>query len=203
RSRRLGDELARLHDGLPKPSPAAQAADFVRLATMLLFLRPSLYWIPAALPFLGLGRTIFPAQIAMRRLSGMHAGAMRRWRVRLGAANRVRAANAAYFGRHLSPLQCPRRSSHPYLRLPIVASSPLERARLFALSRKRGLGLAVAYPTPVNEIPEIRAAFDGQHFPAARMVSDRLLTLPTHHWLTDEDRRAIAELCRERDACAA
>ena len=84
-----------------------------------------------------------------------------------------------------------------------MASTPQEKERLFALSQKRGLGLAVAYPTPVNDIPEIRSAFVGQRFPAARMVSERLLTLPTHHWLTDDDRRAIAELCRDCEACAA
>jgi len=203
RSRRLGEAIARLYDTLAKPSPAAQLADFVRLAIMMIFIRPSLYWVPAALPFLGLGRTIFPKHIAVQRLSGMHAGFLRTWRARLAASTTARAANAAYFGHRLSPLQCPRRAAHPYLRLPIVAATLQEKERLFALSQKRGLGLAVAYPTPVNEIPELRSAFDGQRFPGARMVAERLLTLPTHHWLTDDDRRAIAELCRDHEACAA
>jgi perosamine synthetase len=203
RSRRIGEAIACIHDTLPMPSRVAQLVDLVRLAIMMLFIRPSMYWIPAALPFLGLGRTIFPKQIPVRRLSGMQAGFLRTWRARLAASMSTRAATASYFSRHLSPMQFPRRGSHPYLRMPIIAATPQDKERLFTLSQKRGLGLAVAYPTPVNDIAEIRSAFVGQRFPAARMVSERLLTLPTHHWLTDDDWRAIAELCLDRDACAA
>jgi dTDP-4-amino-4,6-dideoxygalactose transaminase len=68
---------------------------------------------------------------------------------------------------------------------------------VFALSQKRGLGVSVAYPTPINEIPEIASVFNGQRFPSARRLSERLLTLPTHHWLSERDKRAIADLCRD------
>ena len=68
-----------------------------------------------------------------------------------------------------------------------------EKNRVYGLSQERGLGLSAAYPTPVNEIPEIRVAFDGQPFPAARSVADTLLTIPTHHWLSEQDKRAIAD----------
>jgi perosamine synthetase len=199
-ARPLADAIARLYAPLPTPSRAAQMADFVRLAIMTIFIQPWLYWIPAALPFLGLGRTVFPKQIPLRRLSGMQAGVLRNWRLRLAASNQGRAATAAYFSRQLS-LQRPHDGAHAYLRLPIIASTAQEKERLYAVSQKRGLGLAVAYPTPVSEIPEIRSAFEGRRFPGALTVSQRLLTLPTHQWLSDGDKRAIADLCR--DACAA
>jgi dTDP-4-amino-4,6-dideoxygalactose transaminase len=82
------------------------------------------------------------------------------------------------------------------VRLPILLASRQERKRIHALSQERGLGLGVAYPTPVNEIPEIRAAFNGQRFPSARRVAEGLLTIPTHHLLSEKDKRAIADLCR-------
>jgi perosamine synthetase len=199
-SRPMADAIARLHRPLRAASRTSQLADFVRLAIMTIFIRPWLYWIPAALPCLGLGRTVFPTRIPLQRLSGMQAGLLRNWRRRLAGSNRVRAAAAAYFSRHL-PLQRARRDgAHPYLRLPIVAPNAAAKDRLFALSQRRGLGLALAYPTPINEIPEIRSAFDGQNFPAARAVSERLLTLPTHQWVSARDRRAIAELCRDVSA---
>jgi perosamine synthetase len=199
-SQPIGDAIGRLHRALTGASRASQLADFVRLAIMTIFIRPWLYWIPAALPFLGLGRTVFPKQIPLKRLSGMQAGLLQNWRRRLEGSNQVRAATAAYFSQALS-LERARNDAHPYLRLPIVASNEREKDRLLALSQKRGLGLALAYPTPINEIPEIRSAFDGQRFPTARTVSERLLTLPTHHWVSERDKRAIAELCR--DVCAA
>ena len=195
----LSEAIGRLYAPLTAASRAAQLADFVCLVIMAIFIRPWLYWIPAALPFLGLGRTVFPKEIRLKRLSGVQAGLLRNWRRRLAGSNQARAATAAYFSRQLS-LRRSRGDGQPYLRLPIVASNAAEKDRLFALSQKRGLGLALAYPTPINEIPEIRSTFDGQRFPTARTVSERLLTLPTHPWVSEKDRRAIAALCRDVSA---
>ena len=50
--------LAREHARLRPPSCLEQLVEFVRIVMMTIFIRPSLYWIPAALPWLGLGRTI-------------------------------------------------------------------------------------------------------------------------------------------------
>jgi perosamine synthetase len=195
-SRALGEAIAVHYDRLNTPSLAEQALDFARIVVLTIFVRPWLYWIPAGLPFLGLGRTTFPTRIRLQRLSGLRAGLLRGWRSRLAASNRGRAETAAYFARRL-PSRFARDGSRPWLRLPIVAPSGSARARVYADSQKRGLGLSLAYPTPVNEIPEIQSGFDGQRFPAARTLSERLLTLPTHHWLSEDDKRAIAELCRE------
>ena len=177
---------------LKTPGAASVLEEFLRLVFMALFIRPGLYWIPAGLPFLGLGQTVYPRKIKLRRLSGMQAGVLRGWRTHLARSNRVRSETAAYFAERL-PLRTARGSSHPYLRLPVFAASRRERDRIHALSQARGLGLSVAYPTPVNEIPEIRFSAHGQRFPAAKTVAERLLTIPTHHWLCEKDKRAIAE----------
>ena len=87
----------------------------------------------------------------------------------------------------------PSGSAHPYLRLPILAPTPQRRDRIHMLAERRGLGVSLAYPTPINEIPEIRHLFAGQRFPAARRVSERILTIPTHQWISGKDTRAIAE----------
>ena len=196
---RIGAALAVEHARLRPPSPLEQIAEFARIVMMTIFIRPSLYWIPASLPWLGLGRTIFPRHVALRRLAGMHAGLLRDWRRRLAESNRARAATASYFSRRLA-VRATGGSPHPLLRLPIVAASTQEKSRLCRLAEQRGLGVGAGYPTPVNEIPEIRSAFVGQRFPSARRVADRLLTLPTHHWLSERDKEAIAELCRDLHA---
>jgi perosamine synthetase len=180
---------------LPAAPPAAGVKDFARLLLMTVFIRPTLYWIPAALPFLGLGRTVYPREIVIRRLSGMKAGLLHDWQSDLNRSNRRRSETATDLSRRLR-LPLPH-GPRPYLRLPILVATPAERQRIYSRSQERGLGLSVAYPTPINEIPDIRAAFDGNGFPSARRVADRLLTLPTHHWLSEADKAAIAELCRE------
>src|SRR5207248_8617062 len=50
---RIGAALAREHARLRPPSCLEQLAEFVRIVMMTIFIRPSLYWIPAALPWLG------------------------------------------------------------------------------------------------------------------------------------------------------
>jgi perosamine synthetase len=177
---------------LEAPRLAELLKDLVQLVLMAVFIRPRLYWIPAAVPFLRLGQTIYPRRIRLGRLSGMKAGLLRDWRSHLVRSNRIRSETATYFSQRL-PLQVARGTAHPYLRLPVLATSVTERDRIHALSQKRGLGISVAYPTAIDGIPEIGAAVNGERFPFAQTVAERLLTIPTHHWLSEKDKRAIAE----------
>jgi dTDP-4-amino-4,6-dideoxygalactose transaminase len=187
----IGPQLA----SLPAPSPGRMLLDLLRAVLMAIFIRPQLYWIPAALPFLRLGETVFPTQVSIGRLSGVHAGLLHHWRRRLDESNAHRAAVAAAIGRQLDV--APRMaSSVPYLRLPIVASSADEKERLCADSKRLGLGLSGAYPSAVDEIPELRQRAPGVRCPQARSVADHLLTVPVHHWLTTRDVRALATFVR-------
>jgi perosamine synthetase len=190
------DQIARALDRqcreLGASSLAGVLKDLIQIVLMAIFIRPSLYWIPAALPFLRLGETIFPKEIPLTRLSGTKAGLLRHWESRLIQSNQIRSETAADFSQRLS-LRPACGPFHPYVRLPVLAATAREKERLYSLSQARGLGLSVAYPTAVSEIPEVRAAIDGQRFPAAERVAEHLLTVPTHHWLSEEDKRAIAE----------
>lgn len=191
--------IASLSATLPSPSVCDQLRELVSVVLMLIFIRPSLYWIPASLPFLKLGETTYPTRIVVKRLSRFHAGLLRRWRHRLAASNRARAAAVNYFRRQLS-LGENETETRPFVRLPFVVRDARARRRIYQRSRERGLGLAASYPTPISAIPEIAGAFEGQQFPAAQALSERLVTLPTHHWLSEHDKRAIADLFREVSA---
>ena len=199
RSRDVAAALARRYAEIDNPSLMEQVKDFATLAFMVLFIRPWLYWIPASMPFLGLGRTIFPKRVPVRRLSAMKAGLLRGWRSVLARANGQRADAARYFSRRVSS-HVGRDASHPYLRFPVLAPGTADRDALFAQSARRGLGVSVAYPSAIDEIAEVRRVCNGDRFPRARQVADRLLTLPTHHWLSERDKDAIAELCRDLPA---
>jgi dTDP-4-amino-4,6-dideoxygalactose transaminase len=202
KSDRIGEAIGREWRRLESPSVAEGLKDLAQLVLMTIFIRPGLYWIPAALPFLRLGQTIFPKDVTLKRLSGMHAGFFRNWRSRLRQSNRSRSRTATYFSERLS-LTLAHGPSHPYLRLPLFAATPKDREWIHSLSEQRGLGLSLAYPTPINEIPEISRMFDGKRFPSARTVAEHILTIPTHHWLSEKDKRAIAECVETSRACTA
>jgi dTDP-4-amino-4,6-dideoxygalactose transaminase len=193
----MASALARQCRQLKKPGAIELLKEFVRLAVMAVFIRPGLYWLPAALPFLRLGQTVYPRQIRLRRLSGMQAGVLRGWRRHLARSNRARSDTAAFFLRTLS-LPLGHEGSHPYLRLPVYVANRRERDRIHALAQERGLGVSVAYPTAISEIPEVRPSVQGQRFPCAQRVAERLLTIPTHQWLSEKDKIAIADCVAAR-----
>jgi perosamine synthetase len=196
----LADAIDRNYRDVARPSLAGELIDLVLLAVMAVFIRPWLYWIPAALPFLHLGETMFPTRIVVRRLGRVQAGALRGWRARLERANRGRAAAARYFGERLR-LALPAGPAHPFLRLPLVVRTRAQKQAVCSLAQRSGLGIAAAYPTPVDRIPQLRAVGIQGEFPAARRIAETLITLPTHHFVSDRDRRAIVDLCTR--VCAA
>jgi perosamine synthetase len=195
RNASLGDAVAEQYHRLRSPDPSQALADVVKLVLMTVFVRPRLYWIPAAMPFLHLGETTFPTDVPVHRMSGMKAGLLRGWRARLDRCNGVRSETARYFS-HRLPLALARGGTHPYLRLPFRVKNASEKHKLYTLSRRRGLGLSAAYPTPISEIPGVRIA-DGRQFPSAKRVAASLVTIPTHHLVSDGDMTAIVELCRD------
>jgi len=188
----LAELIRRQFDSAARPSPADVLTQLLRLMAMGVFIRPAFYWMPASLPFLRLGDTIFPKTVAVRRMSGFQAGVLRSWRRRLRESACVRTRTAAAFGRQLGIARGPA----PCLRLPIFASTPAEKRALLARSHRLGLGLSGGYPSSIDRVPELRAWVDMANCPTARRVADHLLTVPVHHWLGARDRRAICECLR-------
>jgi dTDP-4-amino-4,6-dideoxygalactose transaminase len=189
----IATELAVRYRDLPSPPASGVIADFLKLALMVMFIRPRLYWIPSLLPFLHLGETHFPDAVPLRRLGRVKAALLAGWQTRLAQSNDTRSEIAADVRRRLN--QGPS-DGHPYLRVPLLAPTPAMKTKLQMLARIRGLGVSGGYPAPVSEIPQIREAFRGQRFPAAEHVAARLVTMPTHRWVLERDRQAIADLYR-------
>jgi dTDP-4-amino-4,6-dideoxygalactose transaminase len=194
----IGVAIAAEYRDVPAPGIVETIKDFMALALLAVFIRPALYWIPAALPCLRLGETVFPREIHIRRLSGMKAGSLRNWQTKLARSNNLRSQTADYLRARIPSSHG---TAYPYLRLPVIVESPHEKQRLYSLSRAKGLGMSAGYPSAVNEIPELRAVVDGQQFPSARFVAATLVTLPTHQWLRADDKAALVALCK--DVCFA
>jgi perosamine synthetase len=194
-SGRIAGAITRHYAALPHPTFAETLRDFLRLLLMRVFLHPGLFWIPRSMPWLRLGQTIYDAEFPIARLSGVNAGALHGWRDRLWRTLRDRRATAEYFGAALGLPPAHRTPGSP-VRLPVVMESREARDRLYAISEQRGLGLGIMYPTAINAIEDLRAMVGGQQAPGAELVAERLLTIPTHHLVSEADKRALCELLR-------
>jgi perosamine synthetase len=186
---------------LDEPSSVQAATALAEATVLAIFLRPSLYRIPASVPGLHLGETIYSVDFPIRRMSGVQAGLLTHWRVRLTEWNEVRRENVSYFRRAI-PALIPSRAS-TCIRLPLVCESRDARDWLVSVGREHRLGISLMYPTAVNGIAQLRSTV-GQHaFPSAERVAERLLTIPVHPWIGARDRERLVRLLSSQPTPAA
>ena len=192
-------EIQRLAQALPSPSRASAVKSLAEMCAMSLFLAPYLYWVPASIPALKLGETIFYRDFPVERLMDCAARLLDAWPQRLAALNRARLANAAYYRRHLAAGHRDDESI-AYLRYPLVVGDRAVRDRL--LRRGREVGISRMYPTSVGSIPELRGVLSTYDFPEAERRAACLVTLPTHPLLTEADRQRVCEIANASGADA-
>ncbi len=176
------------------PHGAENLRDLLYGAALGLLLRPNLCWLPAGMPWLGIGRTVFSTAFPVKRLSRVSAGLMDGWMKRLSSARKTQLENSKtlamlFRGAKTAAVQ----KDLPYLRLPLLTADRRERDSMAEVSRRNGLGAAVMYPQPISSIQEIRGDVGGRSFPNAEQVAERLLTLPTHEYLRDNDIKRLVE----------
>jgi dTDP-4-amino-4,6-dideoxygalactose transaminase len=191
----IAGAIKKIYGTIESPSFREEMMELLRVIIMTLFIRPSFYWLPSGLPFLKLGETIFYSGFPVKRFSGMKAGLLNGWQKKLEESNKIRKENAKYFCSTLaSTLTFHNGKSISFLRLPIICTDKDTSYRLYSLSKKKGIGIVKMYPSPVNEIKDIKDQFKGEIYPGAKKVSDGLLTVPTHKFLTESDKENIFNL---------
>lgn len=194
--------LAEAIRALPAESPAATAASFVKLMLYTLLLRPWLYWIPANIPALGLGRTVYTTDIPMHRLSRFATSLVLRQFSRIDAitAGRVRIASGikqALTGNSaLKPVAPLAGCSPVYLRMPWLVEPGVDRAALIGALNHAGIGATGSFPQALGDLPEIAAhiTIESDILRGARNVARRIVTLPTLTYAGTADMRRLANI---------
>jgi dTDP-4-amino-4,6-dideoxygalactose transaminase len=195
----LAERLRAEAAALPARGLMRQGKDFALLLAMAILVRPSLYWLPAGMPFLRLGETAYEPDFPLERLPRLAASLLWGWPRRLASLEAARRRHARAYAGRLRAARTPPRDL-PYIRLPALAPDAAARERLFAGGEARRLGLSAMYPSAVPDIPELRARLSGTRCPGARDLAQRLFTLPTHAFLSDKDRESVIALVESRCA---
>jgi len=167
--------------------------ELLNIAAQLVFQRPSLYALPAAVPFLHLGETIYRKPKPMRRatnVSGRVVAAT--WRLaeseaRIRRRNAERLLRVLRWERGFETVHALGAAQPGYLRLPVLAS-PAARPLVDQPAARR-LGVMPGYPKPLSELPSFGARCVNREadFPGSRLLAERLCTLPTHGRLGARD----------------
>ncbi len=195
-SRKVAETIEKQYATLATPNSIKTIVEFFRMVILTIFIHPSRYWLPSGLPFLKLGQTTFYKDFPVAKLSGMKAGLLYRWRERLERSNRIRSETTTFYRERLW-FESNSRPTIPYLRMPIIVRNREIRNSIYSRSCEQGLGISPMYPTPINKIEELESEFNGRRFPVAEKIAEQLLTIPTHHLVSENYKKRICDLFNE------
>lgn len=175
-------------------APARGWSDLVAIAAQMVLERPHLYALPAALPFLHLGETIYRAPHQTRAATPASCAVVAATWTMADREVETRRSNAARLlaalgrrGRAFEAISTAAEARPGYLRLAALASPNARRAAPRGEARR--LGVSTSYPKVLSEVEQLAARCvnrDGA-FPGGRTLATRLITLPTHGRLGAED----------------
>jgi dTDP-4-amino-4,6-dideoxygalactose transaminase len=183
---------------LPAPRAFGGARAFgVSMAQWVLG-RPSLFRIPSSLPMLALGETHYKEPSPPTAMGAFAAAAAAAHAKAARAEIGARRAGAAALLRVLTTrdltgsvdLPRPLESGEcGWLRLPMMTADSGMRDALVSSGHR--LGFAGGYPRTLAELPAMAGRFrpvEPASLAGARALSTRLLTLPTHSFVSERDR---------------
>ena len=127
---------------------------------------------------------------------------------KLDKFNEKRIKNAEYLNRHLwmEGLITPHKKSevkhvyHQYV-IKLEEDFPMPRDAFCEYLKSKGVGCAVHYPIPIYKQPLYQQlGYGEQKCPTALALAKKVLSLPVHPALTDEDLRYIVEVVNNLEA---
>jgi len=193
--RKIASELERQPELAKVPGTMAEATILAKYFVSSLLLNPVMYRLPASLPFLHLGETVYDESFDIEGLTKFQIAAAGIGLSKLDKLNQLRAEKGSVMAKALTDsgrYQVPGFNENKrinYLRLPVLAESRNARDESIARLRRQGVVATQMYPTT---IPQIKQALPNlvnseRNFPGAQTVVERLFTLPTHSYLTEAD----------------
>jgi len=158
--------------------------------------RPGMYGIPAAIPGLGLGTTVYREPVPVHALPERALALLEAHRTAAEEEITVRRRNADLLRERLRAaglpvFEPPRHSTPGWIRLPVRLPAPLRHRARDAAARR--LGIAPTYPMSLARLPQLQSllAAPDRDFPGANILVAELVTFPTHSRLTRRDLIAL------------
>jgi dTDP-4-amino-4,6-dideoxygalactose transaminase len=161
--------------------------------------RPSLYNLPASLPFLGLGETVYHEPTPIAALPRSSAAILSRtwpdaWDEAARRREKAEAMLSELTGPAVRPIQVAEDASPGYLRLPLRLQEGM--AGFHAPGDAARLGIAPAYPTTLAALPQLGARLRGASggWPGAEELARTLITVPTHSLASEVEVEKVLHL---------
>ena len=167
----------------------------IMLILYSIFFHPRLYWFPQRLPWLKIGETVFTLDFDLNKVNPkvMRLGNILYKKFR--EIRRVRLGLTEYYKEKLKQfkedfmyLPDIEGEDIALLRFPIVFKKKVKRDKVLSNLEEKGLGATASYPAPLNELKGVSAYLKStESYPNAKAISERILTLPLHQYVTYRD----------------
>ena len=196
------NRLAETWRTLPKPAASASGLALARLAAFTLAFHPQGWWLATRAGAQRVGENEASWGYAVQRLTPAQATIGLAQLSHLADYNRERRAKAERLIAQLQALanvQIPVSDAGDdatpiYLRLPVLLASETLREKLFAQLHAAGIGAGRMYARTMAEFfPKAKRGA----YPGAEQIARQLLTLPTHHYVTEQDVARMGRIFRE------
>ena len=203
------DDLAAVLTALPGIAPVSFFSDLDSLVRSVLLsaaVHPELYWLPASLPLLNIGASIFDPDFSVSGLDGFRAGMAGRVFGRLDRINAGRRAVAAQLLAALAGAPGvrairPVSGAEPvFLRLPLLPGAEWPGG---LAPQCPALGVVRSYPLPVHRIGGLAPYLAARGtYPGAEFLARNLVTAPTHSFVRAQDVAAMVRLFQGQEVAA-
>ncbi len=184
------------------PSAVGVLAPLIKAKAQWLLARPGLYSIPRAVPFLALGETVYGPPRPATQISKFALGLIAAGVKSVRSEWESRTRNARHYAQALAgeDLQFPVRPSGAepgWLRFPILL--PARSSSDVRAEASARLGIMPGYPCALSDLEGFGARRRNveDSFPGARMLAQRLITLPTHGALSAGDLANVVQRVRD------
>ncbi len=196
----LAQRFEHIVDSIRRASVKANIKVFLEAVAISLMLRPSLFWIIGKLPFVTLGETVYDPSFTPAQMPRAAVVLAEKMLKRLHTINRDRANLAMNYITELqdkdTALFAMPHGSEPteslFLRFPLLVSDDAKRNQLF--EELQGYGVSRMYKEPLAVIRDKSLFAEDIHPESAvnaESIAKRLLTLPTHSYVTKVDQEVI------------
>ena len=168
------------------------ARNMLNAMALTVLMHPNAYWLPASLPFLNIGASIFDPKFeiealdtfrvamafsVLKRLDDINSGR------RQVASNLLKCLSDAASVRFIRPLP---EAAPVFLRLPLLPESvnwPHPH-----VSENSVLGIVRSYPLALHEIVDLKPHLSNviDKFPVASYLAKNILTIPTHKFVNNK-----------------
>jgi len=197
------DAVRRHYESLQLPGAVAGGLHhFLELMVYSLFFHPRMYWIPDGLPWLRLGETVFDDTFTLKKAYPWLTGLASFIRPFSEKDRQYRLELSEIYRKHLEPVRSlflflPRQQDgkQVLLRFPLVFRNRLQRDCILAELKENGLGATRMYPVVLSQQQGLDVFLDREKiYPGAVRVSEGILTLPLHSFVSFRDAEKICRI---------